>query len=778
VAVAFSLLQAQPTPLLGRTAELDTIEQWLIRDETRLLSLVGPAGVGKTRLALETASRLADRFPDGITFVNLAPVREPTLVLPAVARGLGLIDSGQRPLLARLHAYLHDRETLLILDNFEQVLSAGTALAELLASTPSLRILVTSRIPLRLRWERVYRISPFAVPDADVVLPLDALLQLPSIALFVERAQAQRADYMPTEEQGSILAQLARQLDGLPLAIELAAAQMSVLPLGVIAARFEHHVRTLRWDAHDLPDRHRSLHGAIDWSYALLTGAEQRVFRHLGVFLGRVALDAIEAVIGRGDEDDTLAGMLSLAEKSLVLPRPVNEDEPEPAFGMLETVREYAQEQLRAHDELDAAREAHALYFLELAERAEKKLYGKEQHPWRVQLEMEIDNLRSALDWLEEREDGARQLRLAAALGYFWWSHGHLAEGRGRLEHALARGQDPDRATRAKALNLLAITLISSAEEEQPRAVLDEALSLGQALHDQSSIALSLTTQGLLAERQGDWEKSDRLLTDASCLWQEVGDRFGLANALVHLGINALFEGDLERAEQTLGEGAAIYADLGDGRNWMLTSVWLAFVVGEQGDQHRGAHLLRSSADATLLVQEPALLFHYSTLVVGLVDVHGDLRLLARLHGALERLRSTHGFTYSPWTQDRFSRALAALQTHLTTHAFEAAAAEGRSLPPNEIVALALNVLDDLMDRDEPVTTVTTSPPRADGTLLSSREQEVLRLVADGFTSRQIAQQLFLSHRTVDSHVAAIFNKLGVESRAQAVAVAAQRGLL
>jgi predicted ATPase len=420
MAVAVSFPQAQPTPFLGRTVEFDTIEQRLVRDQVRLLSLVGPAGVGKTRLAWEAGNRLAAHFADGITSVNLAPVREPTLVLPAMAQALGLIDSGPRPLLDRLQEHLYDRTTLLILDNFEQVLPAGAALAELLAATPGLRILVTSRIPLRLRWERILRIGPLAIPALDTVLPLAELLQFPSVALFVERAQAQRDDFMPTDQQVPVLAQLTRQLDGLPLAIELAAAQMSVLPLAVIATRLDHHMQLLRWDAQDLPDRHRSLQAAIDWGYELLPASEQRLFRHLGVFVGRVSLDAIQAVVGGGDVDRTLAGMVSLAEMSLVLPGPPDETELEPTFGMLETMREYAREQLSRHDELEAANGAHARYFLALAEQAAPQLERCGQLTWLIRLQSEHDNLRAALRWLLDQEEHELALRLATALGYFW----------------------------------------------------------------------------------------------------------------------------------------------------------------------------------------------------------------------------------------------------------------------------------------------------------------------------------------------------------------------
>lgn len=318
------------------------IEQWLVRDRVRLLTLTGPAGVGKTRLALEAGNRLATHFSDGVTLVDLAPVREPGRVLPTIAEALGLIDLGNRPLLERLREYLQERELLLILANFEHVLPAAKDIAGVLAALQLLSILVTSRVSLQLRWEQALRVVPLPVLDQDAALPIAELLQVPSVALFVERAKARRADFVPTEERAPLLAHVARQLDGLPLAIELAAANMSALPLTVIARRLDRRLQTLQWDAQDLPDRQRSLRAAIGWSYDLLPPSERRLFRHLGVFVRRVSLDAIAAVMGERSEDQTLDGLVSLAEKSLVLPTRPEDDDPEPSFRMLETVRQFA----------------------------------------------------------------------------------------------------------------------------------------------------------------------------------------------------------------------------------------------------------------------------------------------------------------------------------------------------------------------------------------------------------------------------------------------------
>jgi predicted ATPase len=618
-------------PLLGRTVELDTIEQRLVRDRVRLLSLTGPAGVGKTRLAQETRVRLAHQFPDGVTLVDLTPVRDPSLVLPTIARALGLIDSGPRPLGERLLEYFRDREVLLILDNFEQVLAAAEELAAILAGAPGLQVLVTSRVLLHLRWEQTLRIVPLPVPDLNAILPLEALVQLPAVALFVERA-----DFLPTEQQAPLLVQVVRQLDGLPLAIELAAAHMNVLPLAVIAQRLERHLQTLQWNAHDLPDRQRSLQAAIGWSYDLLPEPEQRLFRHLGVFVGRVSLDAIEAVSGEGDDQETLAAMVSLAEKSLVLPGQPEDEDPEPSFGMLETVRQYAAEQLERGGDLDAARRAHAAYFLDLAERAEPELRQRGQMAWHRRLESEHDNLGAALRWLLDHEESEQALRLADALGYFWWTRGSNADGWRSLEEALARASQSAPAIRTPGLNALAIHLLSQGDLERAGPILEEALELARSVDDWSSVAQSLTGLGLVAQRRGEWEESARWLDEARGHAQEADDAAGIAYALVHLGITTLFEGDEAAAEQLLREAEAAYTGLSDSRNAVTTRAWLAYLAGRRGDLSCAAELLQACFEFGTRVHDTRIVFHCANITLWLIAQVGDAEGTARLLGAQE----------------------------------------------------------------------------------------------------------------------------------------------
>ncbi len=716
-------LTSQPNRFLGRTSELETIQRRLVGhggesgEQVRLLTLTGPAGVGKTRLALTAAAQMTDHFPDGVVLIDLAPIREPLLVLPTIALALGLSDIGSRPLPERLRDYLRERSLLLVLDNFEQVLPAASALADMLASCPELSLLVTSRVPLRLRWEWTLRVGPLPVPDMNAPLPpLDMLIEIPSIALFVERAQARRADFVLTATKAPLVARLASELDGLPLALELAAARLDALSLSTLARRLGDRLRLLRWAAADLPERQQSLEAAVGWSYDLLSESEQQVFRCLGVFSGQVTLPAIAAVIAAEaptavNEGRILEGMASLAEKSLVLTtRPheysaEGEEDAEPTFTMLETVREYAWEQLERLGALEEACRAHARYFLSLAERADPHLRGHDQLPWYYRLEREHNNLRAALRWLL-RQDGPggvaeheAGLRLASALGWFWWTRGYIVEGARWLVEALDRAPNADPVTRTQALCRAGAMLAYQGAFDQAKPMLEEALALARRSQNPSWIAEAISYQGLCAVYAGDVATSVPLLREALRRGQEVSDPHLMGMTLMFLGAAAFAQGDDEQAVSVYTESLTRFTMAGDklfSVNLQLNLGWFAW---RQGDLSSAARRIRTGIEASVISDNRRLLsFGAQTTLALLSDVTrpddgADFTRHARLLGAIDALNQATGMTLM---QTVVKDSMAALREQIQRAGLEVVYREGRSLSFGAIAAIALTLLDEI----------------------------------------------------------------------------------
>jgi predicted ATPase/transcriptional regulator with XRE-family HTH domain len=577
-------LPVAPTPLLGREQEMAGISHLLQRAPVRLLTLTGPGGVGKTRLALQVATGLAPSFRDGACWVSLATLADPALLGSTVLQALGGAEAAQSTAEEALLRLVRSRELLLVLDNFEQLLPEVGLVVRLLSACRGLVLLVTSRASLRVRGEQEYAVAPLAVPRGAEGARAERVLQYPAAGLFVQRAQAVTPSFVLTDALAPSVAELCRRLDGLPLALELAAARVKVLGVEALLGRLSDRLGLLTEGARDLPSRQRTLRAAIGWSEELLAGGERRLFRRLGVFAGGCTLEAAQAICGEAGAD--MLGELSALVDQSLLQSVAGEGEEEPRFVLLETIREYALAQLAAQGELAAMRERHLAWCVALAEQAASALPGPDQPSWLRRLEDELDNLRSGLSYARERGAGEACLRLAGALWRFWLTRGYFQEGRAWLEAALAEGPGAPPAVRARALNGAGNLASRQGDYERATALHEETLALHRALGERQGIAGSLSSLGVVASRQGRYERAAALLTESMAIWRSLGDRRGMANALSDLGWVAQARGEYGNAAELLGQALALYGELAD--PWGIAYVqgslgWVGYLQGEYG---------------------------------------------------------------------------------------------------------------------------------------------------------------------------------------------------
>jgi predicted ATPase/DNA-binding CsgD family transcriptional regulator len=755
---------------------------------------------------LQVAHELRDAFTDGVFFISLAAISDSTLIIPTIAHSLGVIESPNRLLLDSLKEFLRDKQTLLLLDNFEQIISAAPLLSELLSVCTGLRMLATSREALRLRGEQEFPLSPLALPSQPSV---ETLMQYPGIALFVQRAQASQPNFKLTSENASAVTEICARLDGLPLAIELAAARIKLLPpLAMLRQLQESPLQMLTGGARDLPARQQTLRGTIEWSYDLLNADEQRVFRWLSVFVGGCTLEAAVKVMGQQASLDNLD---SLVNKSLL---GQHETDHSPRLSMLETIREFGFEQLNHTHELKSARRAHAAFYLAFAEDAERRLTGADQKNWLKRLEREQDNLRAALYWAIEHSEVEFAQRMAGALQPFWFRRGHWSEGRRWLEDSLVIESTAtlNQSVRANALYGAGMLSRFQGDFTRARMLCEQSLAVYRALADQTGVLKTLVQLGRIAAFQADQTALKASIAEAAAMIESLPDTVtkadayiditiaqvradsypshvprylaeseriqrafhntaGLAFVFIHQGNHASWNREYALAVSCFDEAQHLAIELDDDR--LLSRIFMsrALLEIQEGNsaatlQHlddfirqainRGDHQVRTSLPMLALILYERGHHAWSARVLGLAEaLNGRSQLSADAAAIAQRLH--------------IGDIRDALRAQLGDEVFTREFAAGQQLTLDALRAML---------HSQTLAPVPGNPPSTAGVALTAREIEVLRLLAQDLSNPQIAEKLVVSRRTVDAHLRSVYDKLGVKSRDAAIRVAREQGLL
>lgn len=809
-----------PIPLsafIGRGYEVAEIKRLL--SSNRLVTLTGAGGSGKTRLAIKVAHELLGNYRDGVWFVELSSLSEPTLALQTIASVLDVHERSNEPLMQSLIETLSRRQILLVIDNCEHIISTCAEITEvLLAGCAELSVLATSREPLNLPGEMVWAVPPLSLPEPQPWRDISSGSQAihayegsEAIQLFIARAQAVHADFTLTTSNGAFVAEICRRLDGMPLAIELAAARARSLSVQQIAQRLDDRFRLLTGGARTAPPRQQTLAATLDWSYNLLSSKEQTVLQRFSVFAGGATLEAAESVCAGGDVEsaEVLDALSHLVDKSLITATSLQGGETR--YRLLETIRQYALEKLGESREVDESRTRHLNYFLQWAENAHPQLDKKGQLEWLERYEADHDNLRSALEWcavdVERAEAG---LRLAAACGRFWRLHGYISEGRTRLTAALSHaGAEKRSAARAWALFRTGVLAYLQGDYSACRAYLEESLAISQELGESGKLiaANSLDVLGEAYTEAGDYDRALPFFEKAMVIYRELKDRWGIGEMLMQFGWAALRVGDYDEAQARLEEVLTSGQETGYTEHVAFALGGLGELAVRQKQYERAVHFLDESLTlhqqrgdkwtigtslgslgwVALRQRDYQRMKNYLSQSLAIRTEVGDkggiawcleklaeakfekeqLEDAARIFGHAESVRAPIGSAIDPADQPDYNRLISDLRSALGPDAFAALWTEGKTMRLEEVIELALS---------EPESESAHAEKEKFGGL-TAREREVATLIAQGKSNREIAEAMTVGVKTIETYVTRILNKLNFDSRVQIATWAVEKGL-
>jgi predicted ATPase/DNA-binding XRE family transcriptional regulator len=688
VAIPEPAIPSPHTPLLGRDRELEEIRTFL--RGIRMLTLTGTGGVGKTRLALQAAREAEDLFPDGVAFVGLAPLADASLVVATIAQALGLREAEGRTSREALYVYLREKRILLVLDNFEHVLEAAPEVVALVEACPHLVVLVTSRAPLRVRGEQEYPVPPLVVPDPTRLPVVEEVAGAPAVELFAERARAASPSFELTEANAAAVAAICWRLDGLPLALELAAARVRFLGPTALLSRLDRALEA--GGARDLPERQRTMRATLDWSHDLLHNPEKELFRRLSVFAGGWTLEAAEDVCAAGEVelDDVLALLINLGEQSLVTTEEIADGSVR--YGMLEPVRQYALERLEESGEAEEVRRQHACYYLALAERSGPELGGPGQAAGLRRLETEIDNMRAALRWSVDHGESEAIARMAWSMWTYWWSSGHISEGRRWMEEALASEPDMPALTRARLLFVAATLGQAIGDFEGTWPKIEESRVLFEQLGDRQGVAYCLGTGGLIVLGLGRPEEGLALMLESADIDLELGNKWGAASMLGFSATVPFSRGDLAHARRLAERGLSLAREVG-ARDVLYVNLHPhAAIALAEGDNERAARLFEEGLTLSAEVGEANNVALCMEGLGAIAASEGRLERAARLWGAAEAILEPIEVIAYPYATDRslHERRVAATRERLDEETWTRAWTEGRAMTTEQAIEYAL----------------------------------------------------------------------------------------